>query len=164
MRGWRRLVLSTAACAALAACGGQSRLDPNASVTISGVALSPDGQPGAGRPVSFGGGIGADDATFAVLTLGLGCAGGHCRGTVEATSTDEAGAYRFTLKGEQTQSTFGQAVSEVVSVTGARPPNAVSGPVTSARFKVQTTQVRLPALRLVDPQLELSERGGVAAT
>lgn len=137
----------------LAACSEQSRVDPDATVRIGGTVRAPDGSPLAGRPVKLGAGVGVGDGLVAVLTLGLSCVSGSCTGDVFATSTDISGRYEFVLKGRDTRSTFGEAVTELVSVSAAPGPGQVSGAATSARFKVQVEDVRIPVLDLVDPGL-----------
>ena len=146
-----------------AACSEGSRVDPNATITVSGAVTAPDGSPAAMRPVKLGTGVEESDGAFAVLTVGLSCTTGACTGNVRATETDETGAYSLTLKGSDTQSTFGEAVSVLVSTTGAPRPSEVSGPMTSVRFRVQTEAVSLPPLPLVDPGLALDVAGGVRA-
>jgi hypothetical protein len=103
----------------------------------------------------LGTGIGTDTGALAVLSLGLVCVGGGCRGRVKDATTDGAGHYVFTLKGRDTQGSFGEAVSVLVAVTGAPGRGQVSGPLTAARFRVQVANVRLPPLDLVDPGLEV---------
>lgn len=151
------------ALSAAAGCAESSRVDPDAAVTITGVVRAPDGSPLEGRPVRLGGGIGTDEGALAVLTLGLACTSGLCTGEVSDTTTSADGAYRFHLTGRDTQSTFGQAVTQLVSVTAAPGPGHVSGSAASARFRVQVADVRLPALDLVDPGLVVEGTGDVVA-
>jgi hypothetical protein len=143
------------AVSAVAGCGEQSRIDPNARVTISGVAIGPDGVPLRDRPVRLGGGVPNDDAALAVVTLGLACTSGICQGQVHDTSTDRTGNFVFHLRGRDTQSTFGSVKSELVSAYAAPRGDEVSGASASARFVVQTTAVTLPALHLVDPDVQV---------
>jgi hypothetical protein len=161
-RGRAVLALVAAAFAA-AGCVESSRVDPDAPVAISGAARTPDGSPLAGRPVRLGGGVGTDEGVLAVLTLGLACTSGACTGRVAETTTAADGTYRFDLTGRDTQSMFGQALSQLVSVSAGPGPGQVSGPSASARFRVQTGDVRLPELTLVDPGLSLEGAGDVVA-
>jgi hypothetical protein len=140
-------------------CGESSRVDPNAKVTITGAVRTPTGAPLAGRGVRLGAGVPDDDATLAVLTAGLACADGLCRGTVLETTTTTAGTFTFTLKGKDTQGSFGKVKSELVSVSAAPIGNQVSGASASARFVVQTEKVPLPLLQLVDPRLSVQAQG-----
>lgn len=151
-------VLATVA----AGCGEQSRVAPEATVTVRGTVAGADGTPLAGRPVRLGAGITEGEAAFAVLTVGLSCTSGECRGEVRDTTTDDAGNYSFAVPGHETQSSFGEAVSILVSATGATPEAHVSGPLVSARFRVQTEVVQLPAMALVDPGLVLDGATDVA--
>jgi len=153
----RRLARASATVLALlvtaAACGDQSRVAPDATITISGVVLGPDGDPVVQRPVRLGTGITDGEGVLAVLTVGLSCTGGACTGDVRDAATDDAGRFAFTLEGRDTQSSFGEAVSVLVSATGSPAPDEVSGPLSSARFRVQTEALELPALHFVDPDL-----------
>jgi hypothetical protein len=145
------------------ACAEQSRIDPDAQIRVEGALQAPDGSPLADRPVRLGADISAGEGLFAVLTLGLSCSSGKCSGKVFDTTTNAAGSYAFTLKGRDTQSSFGEAVSELVSVSAAPTGQQVSGASLSARFRVQTEVVRLPVLRLVDPGLDIQTEGDVIA-
>jgi hypothetical protein len=140
-------------------CGETSRVDPNANVVITGAAQIPTGAPLAGRAVRLGAGVPDDDATIAVLTAGLACTGGLCRGTVLDTKTTPAGTYSFTLRGRDTQGSFGRVKSELVTVSAAPTGQQVSGASASARFVVQTEKVQLPLLTLVDPGLSVRAQG-----
>jgi hypothetical protein len=162
MRRWLGVV---AALLALAACSEHSRVNPNATVHVTGSVVGADGRTLANRPVRLGSGVSTGDASFAFLTFGLACTTGSCSGRVRSVSTSAEGTYDVTLKGRDTQSTFGEAESELLSVGAAPSGTQVSGPSISARFKIQAARVALPTLRLVDPRLGLSPRpGGVAAS
>jgi hypothetical protein len=164
MTGRRRAAL-LAVLIALAGCSEQSRVDPNAKVTVSGAFRDASGQPLTGRPVKLGSGVSNGDGTLAALTLGLACTSGICRGKVRDTKTDDAGAYRFTLKGRDTQSTFGEAESFLLTGTAAPTGDQLSGASTSARFRIQAAALDVPTLSLVDPALRLAAASGkVAAT
>jgi hypothetical protein len=144
------------ALASITACGERSRVDPNAEIHVEGTARSPDGTPLAGRPVRLATGVGTDTAALILLSFGLVCAGGGCRARVRDGSTDAAGHYDFTLKGRDTQSSFGEAVSVVVAATAPPGPGQVSGAMAAARFHVQVERVQVPVLQLVDPQLTVT--------
>jgi hypothetical protein len=148
---------------ALAACSEHSQVNPNATVHVTGSVVGADGRALANRPVRLGSGVSSGDASFAFLTFGLACTTGSCSGRVRSVSTDSRGLYDFTLKGRETQSTFGEAESELLSVGAAPSGTQVSGPSASARFMIQTSHLVLPVLRLVDPRLGLSSRPGAVA-
>lgn len=159
-----RAVLVAGGCALVAVgCSDQSRIDPGAAVVVSGTARAPDGAPLGGEPVRLGSGVSAGEGAFAVLTLGLACTTGICTGNVHDTTTGADGSYRFDLEGRATQSSFGEALSQLVSVSGAPEGSQVSGPTTSARFRVQVEDVRLPVLELVDPRLSVDGGADVVA-
>jgi hypothetical protein len=147
----------------LAACGKQSRVDPEQAVTVSGTVAGPDGQPAPERPVQLGVGVTTGDGAFAALTLGLHCTSGACSGAIRDVVTDGSGAYRIEIQGSDTQSTFGEAESVLVTASGDPSDGEVSGPLTSARFQVQTPDVHLPTLSLVDPGLRIEDAGTVGA-
>lgn len=151
------------ACVAMAGGCVQSRVDSAAPVSVSGTVRAPDGSPLSGRPLRLGGGVGTAEGAFAVLTLGLVCTAGVCRGRVFDTTTAADGSYRFALVGRDTQSSFGEAVTQMVAVSAAPRDRQVSGAAASARFRVQTTDVRLPVLDLVDPGLTVTGAGEVVA-
>jgi hypothetical protein len=149
----------------LAGCSEQSRVDPKATVTVSGTFRDATGQPLDGRPVRLGSGVSNGDGTLAALTLGLACTSGVCRGRVHDTRTGDDGTYRFTLKGRDTQSSFGEAESFLLTSTAAPTGDQVSGAATSARFRIQAAQLDVPTLDLVDPSLRIAPVAGkVAAT
>lgn len=149
--------------AAVAACGEQSRVEPDATINVVGVAREPGGGPLADRPVRLGAGITDSEGALAVLTLGLSCATGECTGDVFDTTTTGDGTYEFSLRGADTQSSFGEAVSELVSVSAAPAAGQVSGAAASARFRIQAEQVALPPLDLVDPGLSVEGGADVSA-
>lgn len=146
--------------ALLVACGERSRVDPEAQIDVVGSVRTPDGGALVGGPVRMGAGVSTGDGVLAVLTLGLSCASGACTGPVFDTTTDDTGSFAFTIEGRDTQSSFGAAVSQLVSVSAAPTGDDVSGAAASARFRIQTTTVRLPPLDLVDPGLVVDADGG----
>jgi hypothetical protein len=147
----------------LVACSEQSRVDRDAQITISGTVLEPDSTPLADRPVRLGSGIGDGDVALAILTVGLSCTSGSCTGNVFDATTDGEGRYQLELKGSDTQSGVGEALSELLSASAAPTGQQVSGAAISARFKVQVEDVRVPALRLVDPALTVDGAEAVVA-
>lgn len=152
---WARLAVAVVTASLVTACSEQSRVAPDAEITVSGTALGTDGSPLAGRPVRLGGGISVSEGAFAALTLGLSCTSGECTGDVVDGTTDGDGVYGLTLTGADTQSTFGEALSQLLSVSGPPADDEVSGASVTARFRIQTEAVRLPALQLVDPGVAL---------
>jgi hypothetical protein len=147
-----------------AACGvQQSGLDPNASVTISGKALGADGKPLANTKVvlikeldlgEFVGGL-----FITAASLGLACIADHppalCSQNAHTATTDSGGAYSFSVKGRDTQGSFGVA-STIEVIT--RSPAASNGPNALMEFNVQTSSLSLPDLRLWDPPISWSSQ------
>lgn len=149
----------------LAGCGEPSRVDPNAVIHVTGSVHAPNSAaPLVDRPVTLGTGITAGEVGGAMLTAGLSCTSGHCRGHTFTSSTKADGSYDIELKGKDTQSSFGEAVSVLLTTSAAPAPSQVSGASASARFKVQTERVALPDLQLVDPGLALAGETEVKAT
>lgn len=147
-------------------CGEQSRVDPEAAVTVEGAFRDVDGSPLESRPVRLGTGVTAAEAGLGVLTVGLSCLGGGCTGDSFDTTTDALGSFGFELTGRDTQSAIGEATPFVLSTSAEPPAGRPTGPAISARFRVQTTDVALPDLALVDvlPTLEATAGGQVSAT
>lgn len=139
-----------------AACGEQSTVDPDATVVISGRALTADGSALADRPVRLATQAGAGEVALAVLTLGLSCSESVCVDGVRSAATDPSGAYRLELRGRDTQTGFGNVRQQALMTSGSPRDGEVSGPSVTARFVVQSEQVELPDLRLVDPDLSLA--------
>ncbi len=163
-RSWARAgAVLLAVAAGAGACSEQSRVAPDATITIAGQVLGPDGAALSERPVRLGTGITDGEGAFAVLTLGLSCTTGACTGNVRDATTDASGRYTFSLEGRDTQSSFGEAVSVLVSATGSPTSTQVSGPLASARFQVQAAELELPTLTLIDPGLALEAGDGVVA-
>lgn len=149
----------------LAGCGEQSRVDPNAVIRVTGVAHQPNGAgPLAGRPVQLGTDITEGELGFALMTVGLSCTTGACGGKRFDTSTKPDGTFEVQLKGSDTQSGFGEAKPVLVTTSAAPSASQVSGASIAASFKVQTENIRLPDLRLVDPALALAGDTEVRAT
>ena len=144
-------------------CVEQSRVDPDAVVRIGGAVRGPENSPAADVPVRLGAGLSEGEGAFALLTLGLSCATGACTGVIRDTATDGGGRYTFELRGRDTQSTFGEAAPLLVSATGPTPAGRVSGPLVSARFRLQQETVELPPLALVDPGLTVAGERDVVA-
>lgn len=159
------------ACAALAAalvataCGvEQSKLDSNAQVTVTGKVLAADGSPlvktrvALIRELDLGQAIGGLFVT--VVTLGVACLSDHppalCANNSHIATTASDGAYSFSVHGGDTQGSLGIASTMEVLVSASAGAGQVAGPVALAEFKVQTTTVSLPDLRLWNPTLEVS--------
>ena len=138
------------------ACTEPSRIDRDAKVTVEGTVEDVDGAPLASRPVRLGSGVSGLEGSAGALTLGLFCITGECTGDFFDAETDADGRYSFELTGADTQSAFGEAVSFLLSTSGEPRDDQTTGPVVSARFRIQTEALTLPTLRLVDPRLRLT--------
>lgn len=154
-------LVATLACLTLvvAACGEQSRVDPTANVRVHGSLRAVDGTPLDARPVRLGSGVSDLEGGAGVLTVGLFCLTGGCTGEFFDTTTGDDGSYAFELAGQATRSSFGEALSFLLSTadepTGLHP----TGPAVAARFRIQSTDLALPELQLVDPELQLRAEG-----
>ena len=159
----RRLTAGVVIAATLAGCTERSRVAPDAEIHVQGVVIAPDDKPLVNRPVKLGAGVGLDEGAVAVLTLGLSCTSGKCSGDVFDAATDADGRFDFTLRGRDTQSSFGEALSVLFSAAAEPRGGQVSGASVAARFRIQVPTLTLPVLRLVDPGLSLTAHGDVTA-
>ncbi|HYP23694.1 MAG TPA: hypothetical protein VEV43_08980 [Actinomycetota bacterium] len=158
----RFVAIATVALVAATACGETSKVDPSAKVSISGRVTTPSGEPLADRPVRLATGASGGDALLGVITLGLACTAGICDDTVRSAVTRDDGTYRFVLRGRDTQTSFGNVRTQVLSASAAPAGDQVSGASMAAQFVVQTERVRLPPLELVDPALSVEAASGRA--
>lgn len=156
----RRWLPSLVVLLLLAACAEQSNVDPRARVTVRGQVRDSDGSPLAARPVRLGSGVTALEGGAGVLTLGLFCIEGACSGEFFDTTTSDDGTFSLELAGSDTRSTFGEATSFLLSTSAAPSGNSPAGPAISARFRIQTTDVVLPDVDLLDPALQLGAADG----
>jgi hypothetical protein len=138
-----------------------SHVKPGQTVVISGRALSATGAPLKNATVTLY--KEADFGEFIVgSALALGSLGGVClfpgapaichKG--RTTTTNDNGAYQFTVKGSDTQGLIGDASTLDVVFTA---PGNKSGPSTTLRFKARTSHVRLPTAALQDLRLHVGE-------
>lgn len=148
----RGILIVLAVCAALSGCKF-SKVDPNATVHVSGRALSASGRPLADVEVRLFKEADLGEAltgiVLAIGTLGSVCllpdAPEVCRQAQTAT-TGADGRYAFTLKGSDTQGTLGTEATLDVVVT---PRGAgVNRPSTTLSFKAETDRIGLPDARL----------------
>ena len=165
--------VAMAVLAVITACGVQSSsIDPNATVSISGKALSVDGYPLANTKVvlvkelDLGESVGGLFVT--AVTLGLACLADHppalCAKNAHVATTDGNGAYSFSVKASDTTGSFEVASTMEVMVHGAANDMEVSGPTAMAEFSVQTTSLALPDLRLWKPNRSFGANGQAAWT
>jgi hypothetical protein len=140
----------------LAACTDQSKVAADAPVRVSGTVRDTTGAPLGDRPVQLGAGVTNLEGGFGVLTAGLFCLSGACSGDAFDTTTAADGTYALELTGKDTQSAFGEATSFLLSASGAPDAAHPTGPAVGARFRIQTEDLSLPALQLVDPQPRLA--------
>lgn len=167
MRRLTVLILTLAIVATAAtACGGASKLDRDADVSLTGTINDPEGKPLAGARVVL-----VKDVDFGEAVLGLPFVAGTL-GTIcladpapavcsksERATTDGDGNYTFTLKGRDTQGLVGTASTFHLS-TGA----GGNQPSVSLRFQIQRTELEVPTLRLWAPALELTTGRTLRAT
>jgi len=158
------------ACAALVgtliafACGPeQSRLDPNAQVSIAGRALAADGTPLAKTRVALvkeldlGEAIGGLFVT--AVTLGIVCLADHppalCANNSHIATSGTDGSYSFSVHGSDTQGSAGLASTMEVLVRVPPETGQSAGALAIAEFTVQTSPLQLPDLRIWNPLLSL---------
>jgi hypothetical protein len=162
-RRLRRLAKGVVLLAALAvggACAERSNVDPEAAVVVRGRALDVDSSPLAARPVRLGSGVTTLEGGAGALTAGLFCLSGECTGDFFDDTTAADGSFTLELTGRDTQSAFGEATSFLLSTSAPPVGDHPAGPALSARFRIQTTEVALPALQLVDPAFHLAGADG----
>jgi hypothetical protein len=140
-------------------CAERSNLDRDVAVTVRGTVHDVDGEPLAARPVRLGSGVSDLEGATGALTVGLFCLSGECAGDSFDDRSGEDGSFSFELTGADAQSTFGEAVSFLLSTSGEPRGKHPTGPAVSARFRIQTADLALPTLRLVDPGLRLAADG-----
>jgi len=152
----RRLWVAVVAIGILAASCTVSRVDPKANIEIDGTVQREGGRPVAGARVVLlrEGDVG--DVLLTITTLGTACLSPRDAPAIchngRMRTTGSTGGFRYTLKGSETQSTFGfSAVLNLTTGLDAK-PDEVSGSSTTYRFHVQTTALNLP-LRLWEPGL-----------
>lgn len=145
------------------ACGVQSsNVDANASVRIAGKAIGPDGHALANSKVvlvkelDLGEVVGGLFLTAA--SLGLACLADHppaiCAKNAHSTTTDDGGSYSFSVRGSETQGSFGVASTmEVITRVPAR-AGEINGAVAYAEFNVQTPSLTLPDLHVWQPTVK----------
>ncbi|MDT4893828.1 MAG: hypothetical protein QOE97_2863 [Pseudonocardiales bacterium] len=159
----RRSVALSLALALLVPSCRFSKVDSNATVTITGRAVDTAGRPLADRTVLlFKEGDVADlvlGVVFTVGTLGGICllpqAPVVCRKARTAT-TDGAGNYRFEISGRDTQGLIGTESTLDVVVADSTP----NGASTTVTFAVRETSVALPDARLWDAAARVTEAAG----
>ncbi|MFL6174906.1 MAG: hypothetical protein ACJ716_18605, partial [Marmoricola sp.] len=156
-----RRVSAVVASLSVLACGCSfSKVDPNASVVVSGTALTAAGRPLANTKVLlfkqadiggvlFGG-------ILALGSLGTVCllpdAPAICNKARTAT-TDARGRYHFDLKGEDTQGSLGTEATLNVVFSGRSSSTTVS-------FTAKQTAIRLPQARLVNLAPHVTQPSG----
>lgn len=161
MRRWLALAIPLVLCASCTF----SKVNPQATVVISGRALGPSGRPLVGAQVRLFKEADIGEAllgsVLAVGTLGLICAlpgaPAPCRSSFAAT-TDTSGAYRFQLKGSDTQGLIGEVDS--LDVVIAAPGSGATAPSTVVRFTAAATTVDLPDARLWDARAQVTQTPG----
>jgi hypothetical protein len=110
--------------------------------------------------VRLGSGVTTLEGGAGALTAGLFCLSGECSGDFFDDATDDDGSFVVELTGRDTQSAFGEATSFLLSTSAPPIGDHPAGPAVSARFRIQTTEVALPALQLVDPAFHLAATEG----
>lgn len=156
-------ILTAVLTLSLLACGEDSQLDPEDSVTVTGRATRQDGSALSGRSAIL---IKEPDvgevltgATAVLGSLGLACLSEEppelCRSARRST-TDASGNFRFELLGKDTQGSVGQASHFNLAVHAPARSGAVSGASRTERFIIQHTELQTPELKLWEPRLTVA--------
>jgi len=165
MRKWMRLVLVVAVACGVATGCRFSHVNSQATVAISGRALDAEGAPLVGAQVRLFKEADLGEAlvgvVLAVGSLGAVClppaAPAVCR-QARVTTTGAGGAYRFDLKGSDTQGLIGtEATLDLVVAT---PGAGANGASTTISFTARTTSVTLPDARLWNASPRVAEGSG----
>jgi hypothetical protein len=141
----------------LTACYTESEVKPGERITIAGTVADQNGNPVPGARVAFSRAGDVED-TFALLaSLGFVCTPPEPPRACQAekvTTADEDGAYRFDLRGRDTQG-IGRSARTLYLTAGFDPAGTeVTGPRTILRFIAQTKDLNLP-LRAWQPRLRI---------
>lgn len=150
---------------ALASCTS-SKLDSNATVTISGTGRAQAGAPLAAAPVVFFKQLDVGEVLTGGLlltsSLGTVCLArpseSICSG-VRTTTTDAQGAFSFSVKGSDTKGSLGSASTIDVSVSDSAQAGESAGATTTEEFKVQVPDLKLNDLRIWHPTTAFATAG-----
>lgn len=153
------LLLSLASCTS-------SKLDSNATVTISGEARGQGGAPLSSTSVVFYKQLDVGEVLTTALeltaSLGTVCllnpSTTGCTGVRTAT-TDAQGAFSFSLKGSDTQGSLGTASTIDVSVADAMQAGESAGATTTEQFQDQVPDLKLNDLRIWHPTTAFASMG-----
>lgn len=154
----RPLVSAGVAIAVLvAAACGQSSLEDDVEVTISGALTMPDGSPAADVPVGLVKQPGAGSALFEAALL-VGSVGTLCLARALTicddgwtTETDKTGRFSFTMRGSDTKTTFGNASTFVLAAELPARDGQAAGPAVQTRFEVDQAEITTPELSFWEP-------------
>lgn len=162
----RRAVAVAVCCTLAVACGEPSPVDPQARVEIRGAAEYVGGGPVAGGTVLVMKEIGFDEFA-ADMPAFFGTMGLVCLTNVELDVCDESGTkgetsadgtFRVELTGRDVQSGFGTTSTLWATVAGPQQGGG-AGPSVSHAFQATSEAVKLPAMRVWDPQVRVARRG-----
>ncbi|WP_020522050.1 discoidin domain-containing protein [Catelliglobosispora koreensis] len=152
MKTPRTRLAATGLAAILAMACGTSNLANDAEVSIAGELRLPDGKPAAGLTVGLVKEPGAVDALVelaaTVSSVGLLCLTqtvSICKGA-RKTTTDDAGKFRFTMRGSDTKTMLGNASGFLVSSSLGD-----GRPSVQVRFEVEQPTVDVPATTFWEP-------------
>ncbi|GAA1710630.1 hypothetical protein GCM10009765_69910 [Fodinicola feengrottensis] len=143
-----------------------SKVDPKAMVDLHGGLLRPDGS--AAPKIAAGLFRAPDPAELLTVGLTAGAALVSCLSkeslpickTVQQQRTDANGGYRFRMRGSDVQGFFGEA--SFFSLAASLPPAGaeVAGPSVVSDFKIQRTDLSVPALTFWRPSHLAAAAGG----
>jgi hypothetical protein len=137
-----------------------SQVKSNAKVTVDG-AVKRHGAPVSGVRVALGKEASAGDVFFGVVSIGLSCLEQQfsaCKSrSVTTASTD--GTFAFSLKGSDTQDSFGDAAVLDLVTALPRTGDELAGPGLNTRFQVQAVHVTEP-LNMWEPNVSVAASGG----
>ena len=137
-----------------------SQVSANAKVTVDGTVKRP-GAPVSGVRVALGKEATAGDVFFGIVSIGLTCLEQQFTAcsSQRVTATSSDGAFSFSLKGSDTQDTFGDASVMDLATVMPRRGDELAGPGVNTRFQVQAEHVTEP-MSVWEPNVTVSTSGG----
>lgn len=151
----RALALLLGAVIVVGGCA-QSRVDPDADISLTGSLARQDGAPAGGVEVILAKEADLLEGFSTVVSLGLFCLveelPSACGG-MKRTQADDEGRFAFSLKGRDGQGTAGTASWMHLAAALPRGEGELDGPGAEVRLRIQTTELELP-VRFWEPEVQ----------
>ncbi len=134
----------------------QSRVDPDADISLTGSLAGQDGVAAAGVEVILAKEADLLEGFSTVVSLGLVCLAEELPsacGGMKRTQADGDGRFAFALKGRDAQGTAGTASWMHLAAALPRGDGELDGPGAEVRLRIQATEIELP-VRFWEPAVE----------